>query len=97
MSGQTARGNLNLTILSQIKISEPIGWKIDSLTSITFGVGIKEIAKEFFYLWGDKEKPHFKNLEVIYVPAKKTEYYKARIPEQYHSIIVELPAEKKKK
>ena len=33
-------------------------------------------------------------LKTIYVPAKKINYYKKRLPEELHSLIVELPAEK---
>lgn len=36
-------------------------------------------------------------LEKIYVPAKKTDYYKRRLPERLHSLIVELQPEKKAK
>ena len=36
-------------------------------------------------------------LKAINVPAKKADYYKKRLPEKLHSLIVELPAEKKKK
>ena len=35
-------------------------------------------------------------LKTINVPAKKADYYKKRLPENLHSLIVELPAEKKK-
>jgi hypothetical protein len=37
------------------------------------------------------------SLKTIYVPAKKSDYYKKRLPEELHDIIVELPAEKKAK
>jgi hypothetical protein len=36
-------------------------------------------------------------LQAIYVPAKKTEYYKKRLPEKLHSLIVELEPVKKTK
>lgn len=35
-------------------------------------------------------------LKTINVPAKKADYYKKRLPEELHHLIVELPAEKKK-
>ena len=35
-------------------------------------------------------------LKTINVPAKKANYYKSRLPEDLHALIVELPAEKKK-
>ena len=38
-----------------------------------------------------------KALTTIYVPAKKTDYYKQRLPEELHSLIVELQPEKKAK
>jgi hypothetical protein len=31
------------------------------------------------------------------VPAKKGDYYRKRLPEELHGLIVELPAEKKSK
>ena len=37
------------------------------------------------------------SLKTINVPAKKADYYKKRLPEKLHSLIVELPAEKKAK
>jgi len=37
---------------------------------------------------------HCTALKVINVPAKKADYYKKRLPENLHSLIVELPAEK---
>jgi hypothetical protein len=37
------------------------------------------------------------SLKTIYVPAKRKDYYKKRLPETLHSLIVELPAEKKAK
>ena len=36
-------------------------------------------------------------LTTIYVPAKKTDYYKQRLPEELHSLIVELQPEKRAK
>ncbi len=36
-------------------------------------------------------------LKVIYVHAKKADYYKKHLPEELHALIVELPAEKKAK
>ena len=36
-------------------------------------------------------------LQAIYVPAKKTDYYKQRLPEKLHSLIVELEPVKKAK
>jgi len=36
-------------------------------------------------------------LKTINVPAKRADYYKKHLPEELHSLIVELPAEKKAK
>jgi hypothetical protein len=47
-----------------------------------------------------KQCLHFSSagkLKTIYIPAKRTDYYKKRLPEELHSLIVELPAEKKAK
>ena len=37
-----------------------------------------------------------KSLKIIYVPAKKGDYYKKRFNEELHPLIVELEAKKKK-
>ena len=50
---------------------------------------IKKIDEDIF-----KDCPA---LKVINVPAKKTEYYKKRLPEELHHLIVELPPVKKAK
>jgi hypothetical protein len=47
--------------------------------TVTLGAGIKKIDEGIF----DDA------LKVIVVPAKKTEYYKKRLPEKYHALIVE--------
>lgn len=54
-----------------------------SLETITFPAKIEKIAKEFFY--------GCYSLKTIYVPAKRAEYYKKRVHEDFHGIIVELP------
>jgi hypothetical protein len=51
-------------------------------------VGIKKIGKDAF--------KGCTALKTINVPAKKADYYKKRLPEELHHLIVELPAEKKK-
>ena len=83
----------NCAGLKEITILCPISLKrilpgCTSLKRMTLGVGIKGFSKDFFDGWSG-------NLEVINVPANKTEYYKKRIPEHFHGIIKELPAEKK--
>ena len=59
-----------------------------SLESITLSAGIGSISKKAF--------EGCTALKAINVPAKKVDYYKKRLPENLHSLIVELPAEKKK-
>jgi hypothetical protein len=59
------------------------------LETITLGAGIKKIEADAF--------DGCTGLKTINVPAKKADYYKKRLPEKLHSIIVELPAEKKSK
>ena len=60
-----------------------------ALETVTFGTGIKKIEKDAF--------DGCTSLKTIYVPAKKADYYKKRLPEKFHSLIMELPAEKKAK
>jgi hypothetical protein len=58
-----------------------------ALKTIEFPAGIKKIGKEAF--------KGCSALKTINVPAKKADYYKKRLPEELHSLIVELPADKK--
>ena len=60
-----------------------------SLTTVTLPAGVKNIDYEAFRKCSA--------LATIYVPAKKTDYYKKRLPEELHDIIVELAPEKKTK
>ena len=64
------------------KISAPFD-HCSSLETITFPARIEKIAKEFFY--------GCYSLKTIYVPAKRAEYFKKRVHEDFHNIIVELP------
>ena len=61
----------------------------ESLETITLGAGINKISEYAFY--------SYDALKTIYVPAKKTDYYKKRLPEKLHSLIVELAPVKKAK
>lgn len=80
----------NVSLLAPISnIGEEMFDGCVNLENITFGVGIKKIAKNAFSCC--------KRLKCIHVPAKKTDYYQKRLPEELHDLIVELPAEKKKK
>jgi hypothetical protein len=58
------------------------------LETVTLGAGIKKIEADVFN--------GCTALKTINVPAKKADYYKKRLPESLHNLIVELPAEKKK-
>ena len=60
-----------------------------SLTTVTLPAGVKKIAYDVFY--------ECSALATIYVPAKKTDYYMKRLPEELHDTIVELAPEKKAK
>jgi hypothetical protein len=60
-----------------------------SLTTVTLPVGVKKISYNAFH--------ECSALSTIYVPAKKTDYYMKRLPEELHDIIVELAPEKKTK
>ena len=55
------------------------------LETLTLGTGIKKLVIDGTAL------------KVINVPAKKADYYKKRLPEPLHSLIVELTVEKKAK
>ena len=56
------------------------------LTSIAIPDSVKEIEESAF--------DGCTALKTIYVPAKKADYYKERLPEELHRLIVELPEEK---
>ena len=77
----------HLTILCPITVKYIFSNNSSSLDSVTLGAGIKKIDERNFD----------DSVKVINVPAKKTDYYKKRLPEKLHGIIVELPVEKAKK
>ena len=56
------------------------------LTSIAIPDSVKEIEESAF--------EGCTALKTIFVPAKRADYYKKRLPEELHRLIVELPAEK---
>ena len=60
-----------------------------SLETVTFTGGVSKIDEDAF--------KGCSSLRTINVPAKKADYYKKRLPEELHSLIVELPVEKKAK
>ena len=61
----------------------------EALTTITLPKAVKKIDERTF--------EGCTSLKNINVPAKRTDYYKKRLPENLHGLIVELPAEKKAK
>jgi hypothetical protein len=61
----------------------------EALTTITLPKAVKKIDERTF--------EGCTSLKTINVPAKRTDYYKKRLPENLHGLIVELPAEKKAK
>ena len=81
------------------------------LTSVTISEGVTSIGKEAFagcsalttvtLPKGVKKMPDaFNNctgITTINIPAKKTDYYKKRLPEELHQFIVEMEPEKKAK
>lgn len=70
------------------KIEEGMFRGCTSLEAVTLPAGIGSISKNAF--------EGCTALKTINVPAKKADYYKKRLLENLHSLIVELPAEKKK-
>ena len=85
------------SILGPVKALVETFSSCKALDTVTFGAGIKKIERAFPYDSGtlyDAKEDYY--LKTINVPAKKSNYYKTRLPEKLHGIIVELPAEKKK-
>jgi hypothetical protein len=72
--------------LGPVKLLEGTFAGCTALETVTLGTGIKEFYRAF---------AGCTSLKTINVPAKKADYYKKRLPEKLHSLIVELPAEKK--
>ena len=72
------------------KIEERAFEGCTSLETLTLAAGIKKISEKAF------ENCTYA-IERINVPAKKADYYKKRLPEALHDLIVELPKEKKTK
>ena len=86
------------SVLGPVKALTETFSSCKALNTITFGTGIKKIERAFQYDPGslyDAKEDYY--LKTINVPAKKSNYYKTRLPEKLHGIIVELPAEKAKK
>ena len=86
------------SVLGPVKALTETFSSCKALETVTFGAGIKKIERAFPYdsgsLYDAKENYY---LKTVNVPAKKANYYKSRLPEKLHGIIVELPVEKAKK
>ena len=59
-----------------------------ALTTVTLPKGVNEMPDAFLDCTG---------ITTINIPAKKTDYYKKRLPEELHQFIVEMEPEKKAK
>ena len=57
-----------------------------ALTTVTLPKGVKKMSEAFLNCTG---------ITAINIPAKKTDYYKKRLPEELHQFIVEMEPEKK--
>lgn len=82
-------GLKSVNIMSKANLPGYMFYECTSLEIVTLPVGIKKIECDVFWSCS--------NLKTIYVPAKKVDYYKKRLSVDFHSLIVELPAEKKTK
>ena len=71
------------------KIAEEAFIGCTKLETITLPAGIKSISKSAF--------AGCTGVTTINVPAKKGDYYKKRLPEQFHQCIVEMEPVKKAK
>ena len=91
-------GLTTASVLGPVKLMYRTFRDCTALESVTLGVGIKKLLiydKDY-----DEECCAFDDctaLKTINVPAKKADYYKKRLPESLHALIVELPAENKAK
>ena len=80
-----------------------------SLTSVEIPKGVKKLGSSFggsalqtiILPAGVAKIDHYafnnESLKTIYVPAKKADYYKQRLPEELHQFIVEMEPVKKAK
>ena len=59
-----------------------------ALTTVTLPNGVEKMPDAFLNCAG---------ITTINIPAKKTDYYKKRLPEELHQFIVEMEPEKKAK
>ena len=89
-------GLTNASVLGPVRLMDITFNNCTALECVTLGIGIKKLIVNDF----DEENCAFDDctaLKTINVPAKKADYYKKRLPEELHGLIVELPAEKKAK
>jgi hypothetical protein len=75
------QGLKEVTVLSPVK--KLVLKDSNALETLTLGTGINKL------------EINATSLKTINVPAKRADYYKKRLPENLHSLIVELPADKK--
>ena len=91
-------GLTTASVLGPVKLMYRTFRDCTALESVTLGVGIKKLL--IYDIDYEEECCAFDDctaLKTINVPAKKADYYKKRLPESLHGLIVELPAEKKAK
>ena len=86
---RNCKGLKSATILGAVKDIDDPFFGCSSLETVTFGTGIKSMHEYIF--------DNTPALMRINVPTKKAEYYKKRLPEMVHHLIVELEPEKKAK
>ena len=86
---RNCKGLKSATILGAVKDIDDPFFGCSSLETVTFGAGIKKMHEYIF--------DNTPALMRINVPAKKAEYYKKRLPEKVHRLIVELEPVKKTK
>ena len=87
-------GLTTASVLGPVKLLDETFSGCTALECVTLGAGIRKLFADV------EDWCAFKgctSLKTIYVPAKKGDYYKKRLPENLHGLIVELPAEKKAK
>ena len=74
---------------SVTSIGEAAFYHCKGLISVTIPEGVTSIGKDAF--------GGCTGITTINIPAKKTDYYKKRLPEELHQFIVEMEPEKKAK
>lgn len=83
------KGLKSIVLHAKLKKLEGTFCECSSLETITLPAGVNQIDEHTFR--------GCDALKTIFVPARKADYYKNRLPEDLCELIVELPAEKKTK